>query len=104
MKETEQTALHSAAAAQKRRVQEEQLNTTWKNGHIPAFTQALSAIAKAQGMAETASKAGISRQALYKALSDKGNPSLSTLMGIMKALGIQAIFHPTAEGAKQKSH
>ena len=43
-------------------------------------------------MKSTAEEAGISRTALYKSLSEKGNPSLSSLIGIMKALGVTANF------------
>lgn len=74
-------------------VQEELLNMAWEDGDIPALTRALAAIAKARGMTAVANEAGLTRPALYKALSDKGNPSLSSLLGIMKALGIRATFH-----------
>ncbi|WP_233142576.1 addiction module antidote protein [Gluconobacter sp. DsW_056] len=96
MKVSELQTFNSVEAAQDPLVQEELLNMAWEDGDIPAITHALSVIAKARGMSETANKAGISRPALYKALSDKGNPSLSSLMGIMRALGIQATFHTTA--------
>lgn len=83
----------SVKAAQDPFVQEELLNMAWEDGDIPALTHALSVIAKARGMAQTANKAGITRTALYKALSEKGNPSLSSLIGIMKALNIKTTFH-----------
>jgi probable addiction module antidote protein len=40
-------------------------------------------------MAEIAEKAGVNRQALYRSLSPEGNPSLSTLIGVIKALGLK---------------
>lgn len=40
-------------------------------------------------MTKVAKEAGITREALYKALSEKGDPKLSTLLGVMKALGLQ---------------
>lgn len=83
----------SVEAARDSLVQEELLNMAWEDGNIPALTHALSVIAKARGMAETARIAGMTRPALYKALSDTGNPSLSSLLGIMKALDIKATFH-----------
>lgn len=92
MKLSEFKTFNSATAAKDPLVLEELLNMAWEDGDIPAFTHALSVIAKAQGMAETANKAGITRPALYKALSEKGNPSLSSPMGIMKALDIHATF------------
>ena len=39
-------------------------------------------------MSEIARHAGISRQTLYAALGDGGNPTLSTFLGVLKALGI----------------
>ena len=49
---------------------------------------ALSTVARARSMTETAKAAGISRQALYKALGENGDPKLSTLTKIIKAMGI----------------
>ena len=53
------------------------------------FRNALSIVARSQNMTEIAEDAGISRQGLYKALGDDGDPKLSTLLGIMQALGIK---------------
>jgi probable addiction module antidote protein len=41
------------------------------------------------GMTQLASRAGVTREALYKALSSTGDPRLSTFLGVMKALGIK---------------
>ncbi|OYR24006.1 putative phage DNA-binding protein [Brucella pseudogrignonensis] len=49
---------------------------------------ALGDIARSLGMTNVAKEAGITCEALYKALSEKGDPKLSTLLGVMKALGI----------------
>lgn len=49
---------------------------------------ALRHIAKAQGMPEVAKRANIERESLYRALSLKGNPRFSTIVGIVKALGL----------------
>jgi probable addiction module antidote protein len=50
---------------------------------------ALGAIARARGMAELAAKTGLTREGLYASLSKNGNPSLSTIMKVMKALGLK---------------
>ncbi len=92
MKISELETFDSVEAAKDPLVQEELLNMAWEDGNIQAMTHALAVIAKARGMAATAAKAGLARPALYKTLSDKGNPSLSSLLGIMKALGIKAHF------------
>lgn len=40
-------------------------------------------------MSKIAQRTGLSREALYRALSDKGDPRLSTLFGVLKALNIR---------------
>ena len=40
-------------------------------------------------MTRIAREAGVSREGLYKALSENGDPRLSTFMGVLKALGLQ---------------
>lgn len=53
------------------------------------LTHALGVAARAKGMAKIASEAGVTREALYKALSTDGDPRLSTLIGVLKALGLR---------------
>lgn len=56
----------------------------------PAFlANALGVVARARNMSQLAEETGISREGLYKALSREGNPSLSTLLKVAKALGVQ---------------
>lgn len=50
---------------------------------------ALGDIARARGMAQLAKDTGISREGLYKALSRDGNPSLATVLKVVKALGLK---------------
>ena len=45
--------------------------------------------ATTRGMTEVARAAGVTRDALYKALSKDGDPRLSTLLGVTKALGLE---------------
>ncbi|MCE9551775.1 MAG: putative addiction module antidote protein [Planctomycetes bacterium] len=40
------------------------------------------------GIAKIAKAAGIERESLYRALSPRGNPRLSTLFAVTKALGL----------------
>jgi len=47
-------------------------------------------LAEAQGgMTQLAENSGIKREALYRALSPKGNPTLTTLMAVLQALGMR---------------
>jgi len=54
------------------------------------IAKALGAVARARGgMTELAKKTGISREALYRALSEDGNPELGTALKVMHALGVR---------------
>ena len=51
---------------------------------------ALRHLAEARGgVAKIARSAGIERESLYRALSPRGNPRLSTLMAVVKAIGLK---------------
>jgi probable addiction module antidote protein len=48
------------------------------------------AVAEAYGgLGAVAAQAGISRESLYRSLSPKGNPTLKTLIAVIKALGLR---------------
>ncbi len=50
---------------------------------------ALRQIAEAQGgIAKVAKAAGVERESLYRALSPRGNPRLSTLFAVTRAMGL----------------
>ena len=50
---------------------------------------ALNDVARAGNMAKLAREAGMSREGLYKALAEHGNPSFATVMRITRALGME---------------
>lgn len=50
---------------------------------------ALGDIARARGMTQLAKDTGLAREGLYKALSAEGNPEFSTIMKVVKALGLK---------------
>jgi probable addiction module antidote protein len=57
----------------------------------PRFiSRALGDVARARGgMALLAKETGISREALYRALSENGNPEFGTVLKVIRALGIK---------------
>jgi probable addiction module antidote protein len=55
---------------------------------------ALRHLAQAQGIAKVAKAAGIERESLYRALSEHGNPRLSTLVAVTKAIGLRLTVEP----------
>jgi probable addiction module antidote protein len=50
---------------------------------------ALRHVAQARGLAAVAKASGVERESLYRALSAKGNPRLSTLVAVAKAVGLK---------------
>lgn len=53
------------------------------------IARALGDIARAKGMTQVARDAGLSRESLYKALSENGNPSFATVLKVAQALGVR---------------
>ena len=58
------------------------------------LSAALGDIARAKGMTQIARETGLGRESLYKALSPNGNPAFSTVLKVVKALGLK--FHVVA--------
>lgn len=54
---------------------------------------ALGDVARARGMGKIAKDTGLTRAGLYKALSADGNPSLGTVLKVVKALGVRLTVH-----------
>ncbi len=50
---------------------------------------ALNNIARAQNMSQLAREIGMTREGLYKALSENGNPSFALVVRLTRALGMQ---------------
>lgn len=62
---------------------------------------ALRTVAEAYGgLAAVAAEAGISRETLYRTLSPKGNPTLRTLLAILKTVGMRLSVEPEADRAE----
>lgn len=69
----------------------EYLNAALEEADEPhVLLLALRRIAEARGgVAKVAKAAGIKRESLYRALSARGNPRLSTLMAVTRAIGLK---------------
>ncbi len=66
------------------------LNAALEERDQRIFLIALRNITRAQGgIAKVAERSGLNRESLYRALSEKGNPSMQTLAAVLKALGAQ---------------
>jgi probable addiction module antidote protein len=60
-----------------------------EDGDSRVIAAALGNIARAKGMSELAREAGLGRESLYKALSPDGNPEFSTILKVVRALGLR---------------
>lgn len=59
------------------------------------FLIALRNVAEAHGMTQVAKATGLGRESLYKTLSEGGNPKLSTLKAVLRAVGVGMRFEQT---------
>lgn len=65
-----------------------------EGGDHRALPVALRAAADVLGMAELARNTGLSRETLYRTLSERGNPRLDTLAVILSEFGLQLSVAP----------
>ena len=65
------------------------LNAYLEDGTPEELLRALNTIARSHGMSALSRETGISREALYQAFSDNGNPTLHTLRRLMNAFGVR---------------
>jgi probable addiction module antidote protein len=70
---------------------EEYLRAAFEDGSAAEIADALGVVARARGMSELARDTGLSRQALYKALSASGNAGFGTILAIAQALGFRLV-------------
>ena len=74
------------------------LEAAFENGDPALIAAALGDVARAKGMTEIARNAGVTRDALYKSLTEHGDPRLSTFLGVMKAMGLRLSAAPMRTG------
>ncbi len=67
-----------------------------ETGDADFVRDALGLVARARGMGEVAKTAGLNRESLYKALGETGNPEFTTVMRVVRALGLKLTAHPAA--------
>src|SRR5664279_5901535 len=65
-----------------------------EEGDASELAYALGVAAKARGMAEIAQAAGLTREALYKALRPNAHPRFDTISRVCAALGIRLVAQP----------
>jgi probable addiction module antidote protein len=70
------------------------LKEVFEEGDPALIASALGTVARARGISSIAKETGLTRETLYRALSPEGNPTLSTLAAVTKALGFRLSVEP----------
>ena len=72
------------------------LNAASEDEDIKTYLTALRKVVEARGgMASIAKKTHLSRETLYRTLSNRGNPTIKTLHAVLKATGLKFGVTPT---------
>ena len=76
-----------------RREFEQMLKTAYENdpGNGTVVCKCIGEIARAYGMTEIARETGLSRVNLYRAFSGEGNPEFSTVLKVIRVLGLRTV-------------
>jgi probable addiction module antidote protein len=70
------------------------LSEFFAEGDPAMIASALNDAARATGMPEVATKSGLAREAIYKALRPGSQPRMETILRVLKALGYQLVVQP----------
>jgi probable addiction module antidote protein len=65
------------------------LRDAFESGDAQYIAKALGVVARAKGMTKIARKTGLAREQLYRSLSENGNPTLATILAVLKAIGFE---------------
>ena len=70
-----------------------------EDGSPEEIRAAIGTAARSRGMSALARDSGITRETLYKALGENGNPTLETLCKVLGALGLRLSVLPVEQAA-----
>ena len=77
------------------------INAALEEGEPEMLLLALRDVAEAHKMSKVAKSTGVAREAIYRILSRKGNPRLSSLWGLFPTLGLEFVVRPCSHPAKR---
>lgn len=70
------------------------LDEAMSTGNIRFIAKSLGEVARAHGMTAIAKKTGLSRESLYRALAEDGNPEFATVLAVLSALKMRLHVTP----------
>lgn len=97
-KRQKRTKSHSFDAFLKKQLRDhdmaaEYLSEAVKEGSLEGFLVALKSVAEAHGgIGSIAKVTKLNRQSMYRMFSEQGNPTVSSLLTVLNALGIEMSF------------
>ena len=80
----------------------EYLSASVREGSLEGFLVALKGVAEAHGgIGNIAKVTNLNRQSMYRMFSERGNPTVSSLLTVLNALGIEISF--TSQEKKKRA-
>ncbi len=76
------------------------LEAVFEDGDPAVIAAAIGDVARARGMSQIAKEAGLSRENLYRALSEGGNPEFATILKVIRAIGYDLTVVPHSSAAR----
>ena len=70
------------------------LNAALADGSQEVFLMALRDVADARGLTRLARETSLNRENMYRILSEKGNPQLSSLRALLDSMGLRLAVEP----------
>jgi probable addiction module antidote protein len=80
----------------------EYLSAAAEDENPDVLLSALSEVAKARGMAQVATAAGLGRESLYKALAPGSHPRYATINAVLRALKVKIAVSPIVTAAPKR--
>jgi probable addiction module antidote protein len=76
------------------------LEAVFDDGDPAVIAAAIGDVARARGMSQVAKDAGLSRENLYRSLSEGGNPEFATILKVIRAIGYDLTVVPHGSPAR----
>jgi len=70
------------------------LSEAFESGDDKLIARALGTVARAKGTTEVANDTGLSRESLYRSLSEQVRPELATAMKVLDSFDMQLVVKP----------
>ena len=101
---TAQSSASMARRAEFQQIAAKKFDAALNERELHVFMASLKHVIRARvGFTATARKTGLNRTALYRILSSRGNPKLSTLVVLLSVVGLRLAVEPFDESQSGKS-